>query len=332
MVAPAGVLREAAERATERLRREGVRFRVRAINFEGVESPQQQRIDLTRVATVHDAQGDRSCVHGEPVEPSEAARTAGLRAFVRSMSSHHRPFDDRDELERQLASAATPSDTAVSCPSRLGNALYFATLDGQDPTILRVSRGTVRPFSPSVFGQTTFVQGIYHIVDDSIALDLNGDQADDALVLFREYEGTRRFIETYIPDSARTARIAIEPEQCPADCSDYEMLDCRDGSYPAVYALLDGDRWILRVGVETYRSNDDGTALARTPPRTPALAAWLASVRSTEGQLRTLARELSRDSDRLASNRARIAQALGALGEDPPAIDRALRGLFERQP
>lgn len=332
MVAPAGLLREAAERATSRLRRDGVRFRVRSINFDGVESPSQQRIDLARIATVDERPREAPCVHGEPVEPSEAARTAGLRAFVRSMASHHRPADEPDELERQLAAAATPTETSLSCPSRLGNALFYATLDEQDPTILRVSRGAVRPFAQSVFGQTTFLQGIYHLVDDSIALDLNGDQADDALVLYREYEGTRRFIETYVADSPRTSRVAIEPEQCPTDCSDYEMLDCREGSYPAVYALFDLDRWILRVGVETYRANDAGTALARTAPRSPELAAWLASVRRAEGQLRALARALSRDSDQLGGNRPGITAALRALGEAQPDVERALRGLFERAP
>jgi hypothetical protein len=329
VIAPSGLFREAVQRAHERLRGEGSRFHVRLINdAPGAQS--QQRVDLAQLAQRDDDESLRARCDDQPEQrPSDAALAAGLRAFVLATPAARRTSaHERDELVRNATDGA--NDVHFGCPSRAGNALVVARVDNTYTAILRTRGETVVPFADSALRETTELDGVWRIEEDTFRGDFTGDRANEAVVLLRQFEGPRWLLELYAADATRAARLSLSPQSCPADCDGAsEQLACRDGALPSLHALFDRDRWILRVGLQTYRASNDG-ALAQSPPADPELARWLDRVRAQELALDALARALSASPDALPSRRPLITAALAALGEAQPDADRALRGLFER--
>ncbi len=330
VIAPSGLFREAVERAHARLRGEGSRFRVRLINdAPGAQS--QQRVDLAQLAQREADEPLRArCDADESAQrPSDAALAAGLRAFVLATPAAQRTrVHQRDELVRNATDGA--NDVHFGCPSRAGNALVVARVDNTYTAILRARGETVVPFAESALRETTELDGAWRIEEDTFRGDFTGDLANEAVVLLRQFEGPRWLLELYAADATRAARISLSPQSCPADCDGAsEQIACRDGALPSLHALFDRDRWILRVGLQTYRASNDG-ALAQSPPADPELARWLDRVHAQERALSALARALSAPSEALPARRPLISAALVALGEAQPDADRALRGLFER--
>jgi hypothetical protein len=328
VIAPSGLFREAVERAHARLRGDGARFHVRPLN-DAPGAASQQRVDLAQLAQVDAAEPLRARCDADASErrPSEAALAAGLRAFVLATPAAQRTrVHARDELVRDATHGA--NDVHVGCPSRAGNALVVAKVDNSYTAILRTRGDAVIAFTNSALRETTELDGAWRIEDDAFRGDFTGDRANEAIVLLRQFEGPRWLLELYAADATRAARLSLSPQSCAADRDDArEPIACNEGALPSLHALLDRDRWILRVGLQTYRASDDG-ALALSPPVDPELARWLERVRAQELALSALARALSAQPEALSARRPQIRAALAQLGEAQPDIDRALTGLF----
>lgn len=329
VVSPSGLLNEAIRRAHDQLRAEATRFRVRAIDAEPGEL-QQEFIDLTSIAAHGPDESLRERCEQQPTEQDHLAipaRTAALRAYVLRTPAARRTRTSDPESFAELTRSFTDGiiEVTLGCTTPLGNALAIATVDDQHTVVLRKSHDRVSAITDTWLAQTTGLEGVYHVEDDRFRADFTGDSVNEAAVVLREYEGARRRVELFSADAARPATIELPKQECSATDCDGEsgQLHCRQDSRPAVLAVWDTDRWLVRVGLDLRRLDANGT-LSAARPRDAALAAWLDRVRSHELSLRALARALSRPSEQLAAHRSEITASLRALGEAQPDIDRAL--------
>ncbi|MBL8678465.1 MAG: hypothetical protein JNK05_04835 [Myxococcales bacterium] len=328
MASPSALLREAVERAIERLAQRRNRFRVREIRPSGGDA--QQWIDLSRIATVEpppaiDARCPAARAELEPRLPPAVQRAALIEQWSRSPAGRSASAVARREVEARFEAGA--DELYVGCATSAGARLVVLDAEPFDRVVMRWTGSELRPFAPNAVAATTAVGGEWSAVEHRAYADVDGDRVDDLVVIAARARDDERWIEVLSPASERVAHYAFRRQICSIDCAATgESIACRDRALPLVHAVFDRDRWLLRVGTTTL-GLDTHRRLLPTTPSDPDVAGWLEFVRAQELRVASLGRILSRDSSLLRNSRSEIEAALIALGERDEDARRGARQL-----
>ncbi len=325
------LLAEAGERASARVRAAGRAFRKRAIDLG------YNRLALERVSLVdfdneaedvaRDVTFERAC-DAHRVTIDEPARRALLGAFVGANYRLHEHIPEQEpSLEAQIdtALAARPDDATLGCVTPRSNALVELRIGEFETVLVRRAGAAYVDIAGSMFHRTLEPFNDVTPTSGDAYADLTGDGVNDAIRAFQagDEDERRVVIEAYSADAPRAQRVGeFRVQVCAWGEHDTHLRHgCRVDALPSVVALYDQDRWILRVGLRTYRWGAQNRLVA-APPADPALAAWLATAQRYEMQLDALDAELSRVTP-ISLRRGGVSAQLRALGESAEDAARA---------